>query len=165
MLSVCLLANLKVTLTSVCGQALNPIDRVRILNCVYFFFNSQNSKRKCLSEHAVFKVLTKLHSPQPESRVRGPTALRPDIPLTPVYFRGERESLLGPAADPLPQDRHEGSYRCPAVEAPAQASRGLSILLFGSRYGHLAHGSDGSVLSTNHTPGNPVTSPITNRSA
>lgn len=99
---------------------------------------------------------------------RCPRALLEGTPLTSDCFRYKKRSTL-PWALPLtrcPWDRHLRSSGCPALEAPALSiQRTLQPLLFQSRYGHLAYGSDGSVQPTNHTPGNTVMSLATNGSA
>lgn len=169
LLSVCLLVNLEVTLTSVCGQVQTLLIRqVCLLNCVcllalfvclfVYILKIQKGKIPQSMEYPL-----QAHSSPLESRVQAPqgSAGRHSSGLTAWGLKEKVCLALGPATD-----RHLRSSGCPAVEAPAlSVQRALQPPFNPGTTTCMAQGSDDRVQYTNRTPGKPVTSPTTNQSA
>ena len=116
----------------------------------------------------VLRVLTKLHSSLKVSRVLVPHASARRQSSTSGCFRGTR-GLPGPGpchcSTSLARTGTGGGLGVLPWKTGTERPENYPSLLLQSRYGHLALSSHGRLQSTNHNPGNPVTSLITNRSA
>lgn len=133
---------------------MNPIHCICTLNCVFLFQFSKLKKRASPGAWGVHCKCSRNCIPQQELRVQ--VQLCWGALLSPLATWGKRKGRLlppGQAAEGLRVPCGGGASTEPSIPP-------VSVQVWPPECG-----SDRRVRSTNHTPGNPVTAPITNQRA